>query len=149
MALSQSKESGLKKNTGQSHFLIPTMIQNNSTSLSPTICSTVLCVIIRKTFWETVNRQEYTFNPPHSGHFFDYLRQSIQCNADNTPLYSFGDYTAGDGQIRKCKYWNALRQWATKHTACYKDSVEDIPLKGHFGFCDDGKDNLIDLEEVQ
>ena len=31
--------------------------------------------IIRKTFWEAVNRKPYTYNPPHAGHCFDFLRQ--------------------------------------------------------------------------
>lgn len=72
--------------------------------------------------------------------------QSIQCNADNTPLYSFGDYTAGNGQLRKCKDWNSLREWATKNTACYRDSVEEIPIKDHFGYCDGGTDGLLELQ---
>ena len=65
--------------------------------------------------------------------------QSIQCNADNTPLYTFGDSTAGDGQLRKCKSWDALRDFATENSACYMDSVKEIPLRDHFGYCEDGK----------
>lgn len=65
------------------------------------------------------------------------------CNADNTPLYSFGDFTAGDGQLHKCKSWDELRDFAARNTACYRDSVERIPLDDHFGFCDDGSDGLI------
>lgn len=61
---------------------------------------------------------------------------------DNTPLYTFGDFTAGDGQLHKCKNWLQLRDFATKHTACYKDTVNDVLLKEHFGTCDDGDDGL-------
>lgn len=64
------------------------------------------------------------------------------CNADNTPLYTFGDMTAGDGQIHKCRNWDQLRNFASENSACYKDSVEDIPLGDHFGFCDDGEDGI-------
>lgn len=68
--------------------------------------------------------------------------KAVQCNADSTPLYTFGDFTVGDGQLHKCRDWNQLRDFATKHTACYKDSVDPVLLKEHFGFCDDGKDGL-------
>ena len=68
------------------------------------------------------------------------------CKADNTPLYTFGDNTAGDGQMHQCRDWDALRDWATANTACYRDSVEGIPFGEHFGYCDDGKDGLGVLE---
>ena len=68
--------------------------------------------------------------------------QYIQCNADNTPLYVFGDNTAGDGQLHKCRDWNALRDFATKHSACYRDSVKPILLGEHFGHCDNGNDGV-------
>ena len=73
------------------------------------------------------------------------LAQSVMCNADNTPLYTFGDKTAGDGQLHHCRDWNELRDFATAHTACYRDSVGDIPLGEHFGYCDDGFDGLTAL----
>jgi hypothetical protein len=98
----------------------------------------------------------------HMTHCFDTLRQvssslqeylamnlrlivsckSVQCNADSTPLYTFGDFTVGDGQLHKCRSWDQLRDFATEHSACYKDSVDPVLLKEHFGFCDDGRDGL-------
>ncbi|RAK70973.1 uncharacterized protein BO72DRAFT_340046, partial [Aspergillus fijiensis CBS 313.89] len=66
----------------------------------------------------------------------DTSKEAIQCYADNTPLYTFGKFTAGDGQVHQCRSWNELRDFATSHTACYRDSVEPIPLGAHFGFCD-------------
>ncbi|GAD93057.1 hypothetical protein TRV_04086 [Paecilomyces variotii No. 5] len=102
--------------------------------------------IVRKTFWEAVEQRPFTHKPgAHMNHCFDALRQYVQCNADNTPLYTFGDFTAGDGQIHKCKDWNQLRDFATENTACYRDSAKAIPLGDHFGFCDDGNDGVIDL----
>lgn len=99
--------------------------------------------IIRKTFWEAVERRSYTHHPSgHMEHCFDTLRQSVQCYADSTPLYTFGDFTAGDGQLHKCRNWHQLRDFATENTACYKDTVEDVLLKEHFGVCDDGSDGL-------
>jgi hypothetical protein len=104
--------------------------------------------MIRKTFWEAVNGRNYTYKPsPHLEHCFDTLRQTIICHADNTPLYSFGDSTAGNGQLHKCRNWDDLRNFATEHTACYRDTIEDVPLKEHFGFCDDGTDSLRWVDE--
>ncbi|KUJ12586.1 uncharacterized protein LY89DRAFT_722161 [Mollisia scopiformis] len=107
------------------------------------------CVgVIRKTFWEAVNRADhYTFNPPHSGHCLDMLRQYIVCKADTTPLYVFGDDTAGDEQYRKCNSWDALRQFATDNTACYRDTPKGVdqstfPFGDHFGYCDGGYDGV-------
>lgn len=78
-------------------------------------------------------------------HCFDALRQYVVCNADTTPLYTFGDFTAGNGQVRQCKNWTQLRQYATENTACYRDSVKRIPLGEHFGHCDNGDDGIIEL----
>lgn len=111
------------------------------------------CVtIIRKTFWEAIHRADkYTFNPPHAGHCIDMMRQYVMCKADNTPLYLFGDDTAGDEQYRKCNDWNALKDFATDNSACYRDTPLDVdrtkfPLGAHFGYCDGGKDGLKDGE---
>jgi len=65
------------------------------------------------------------------------------CNADATPLYTFGDNTAGHGQLHKYKSWDALREFATENKACYRNSIEDVLLKEHFGYCDDRHDGLI------
>ena len=99
--------------------------------------------MIRKTFWEAVFHKPYTYTPSvHMAHCFDTLRQAIVCNADNTPLYTFGDNTAGDGQLHRCRSWADLRDFASAHTACYRDTIEDVPLKDHFGFCDEGTDGM-------
>lgn len=47
--------------------------------------------------------------------------------------------------MHQCKVWSQVRDYATKHTACYRDNVEHIPLGEHFGFCDDGADGVIEL----
>lgn len=66
------------------------------------------------------------------------MRQYIMCKADNTPLYVFGDDTAGDEQYRKCNDWDALRDYATENSACYRDTPPGVdkdtfPLGAHFG----------------
>ncbi|KAL9073755.1 MAG: hypothetical protein Q9161_002793 [Pseudevernia consocians] len=78
----------------------------------------------------------------------DESKSTIQCNADSTPLYLFGDDTAGDGQLHKCRDWDALRDFATGNTACYRDSVTPIILADHFGYCDDGNDGVIDAKRA-
>jgi hypothetical protein len=52
----------------------------------------------------------------------------------------------GDGQIRKCRDWDALRDFATANSACYRDSAKQIILGDHFGYCDDGDDGIIDAK---
>ena len=64
------------------------------------------------------------------------------CTAGDSLLYSWGRNITGDGQFRKCRNWSALRDWATERSACYRDSTTPIPLKEHFGHCDDGTDGL-------
>ena len=58
-------------------------------------------------------------------------------------LYSWGHNVAGDGQLRECKSWEALRDWATRNTACYRDGTEPVPISEHFGHCDNGTDGLV------
>lgn len=72
------------------------------------------------------------------------MSKYVVCNADSTPLYTFGQFTAGDGQLHQCRSWSQLRDYATENTACFRDSVEGIPLGDHFGYCDDGDDGVID-----
>ncbi|CAK3814415.1 Hypothetical predicted protein [Lecanosticta acicola] len=105
--------------------------------------------IVRQTFREAVQRLPYTYDPHHAEHCFDALRQSTVCNADNTPLYTFGDKTAGDGQMHKCRSWSQLSQYATDNSACYRDSVGDIPLGQHFGHCEEARKDGIDPHEFQ
>ncbi|KAF2493675.1 hypothetical protein BU16DRAFT_592112 [Lophium mytilinum] len=110
------------------------------------------CVgVIRKSFWQSVHGEELYYNPPHAGHCIDMLRQYVMCKADNTPLYLFGDDTAGDEQYRKCNNWDVLRDFATDHSACYRDTPLDVdpdtfPLGDHFGYCDGGHDGMSEGE---
>lgn len=64
------------------------------------------------------------------------------CNADNTALFTFGGDTIGHGQLRKCRSWDQLRDFATENSACYRVSTKEEPLKDRFGFCDDGWDGM-------
>lgn len=51
----------------------------------------------------------------HSAHCFDYLRQSIMCNADTT-LEGKTEVGPGWGSKHQCKDYDALLEWANKHT---------------------------------
>ncbi|KAL8650359.1 MAG: hypothetical protein Q9210_003864 [Variospora velana] len=79
----------------------------------------------------------------HMAHCYDSLRQYIMCTAGDTPLYTWGGLTSADNQARKCRDWDRLRDWATEHSACVKDSAVALPVEEYFGFCDDGVDGLI------
>ncbi|KAH7094516.1 hypothetical protein FB567DRAFT_600114 [Paraphoma chrysanthemicola] len=83
---------------------------------------------------------QYTLH--HILHCFDALRQHIMCHADNTPLYGHGDGMAGDGQLHQCKDWGALRDFATRNTACFRDGEPGMTFEDRFGVCDDGTDGL-------
>ena len=62
------------------------------------------------------------------------------CNADSTPLYTFGSTYVGYGQPHQCRSWDGLRDFATENSACYAE--EGDTLEQHFGHCDGG-DGLI------
>jgi hypothetical protein len=81
----------------------------------------------------------------HILHRFDALRQHIMCHADNTPLYGNGDGMAGDGQVHQCKKWNAMRDYATKNTAYFRDSKPGMSFEDHLGHCDNSTNGLEDL----
>ena len=70
------------------------------------------------------------------------------CHADNTPLYTFGDNTAGNEQTHQCRSWDALRDYATENTACYRDTAHSVLLREHFGYCDGGVDGMLASEKV-
>ncbi len=65
------------------------------------------------------------------------------CTAGDTPLYTWGGLTSADKQARKCRDWGRLRDWATEHSACVKDSAVALRVEEYFGFCDHGVDGLM------
>lgn len=69
------------------------------------------------------------------------------CHADNTPLYTLGEHTSGDGQVHMCKDWSALRDYATENSACFKDRTGTETLREQFGHCDGGIDGLEGVQE--
>lgn len=53
------------------------------------------------------------------------------CNADDTPRFTGGHFehpASGTGQVRACRDWAKLDEWARKHSACYREP--DDPYDG-------------------
>jgi hypothetical protein len=98
--------------------------------------------VIRTLFLSNYRNTPPRYPMHHALHCFDAIRQHIMCNADNTPLYGHGDGTAGDGQMQRCRSWDALREHATKSTACFRDGEPGMTYEERFGVCDDGTDGL-------
>ena len=47
-----------------------------------------------------------------------------------------------------CKDWSALKEYATEHSACFRDRVGNETLAEQFGQCGDGSDGLLLDPEV-
>lgn len=78
----------------------------------------------------------------HILHCLDELRQDVICNADDTPRYAgFQDPPGtGQGQVKMCREWNKLEQWALKNTACFQHEDETPDrMVNRFKFCPDGQ----------
>ncbi|KAI1144997.1 hypothetical protein F4825DRAFT_475089 [Nemania diffusa] len=77
----------------------------------------------------------------HAIHCLDQLRQDVICQADDTPRYAWTNPPGtGFNQVRMCKDWKKLEQWAFEHTACFKntDGISG-PIIERFKSCPDGK----------
>lgn len=105
--------------------------------------------IVRRSFFESQAGVALSYPVQHVRHCFDAFRQFIVCHADNTPLYTLGQHTSGDGQWHMCNDWSALREYATKESACFRDRAGNETLLEQFGNCDEGGDGLlIDTEAL-
>lgn len=54
-------------------------------------------------------------------------------------MYTWGNFSAGDGQLHRCRDWNELYDYATKNTACYKDDANSPNVEDYFGHCEDAR----------
>ncbi|KAF2035186.1 hypothetical protein EK21DRAFT_54826 [Setomelanomma holmii] len=77
--------------------------------------------LIRKAIVSKHDNDIQTFNLHHMFHCLDGLRQDIMCMADDTPMPSPKDHTVGDGQVRRCRNWDQMIDWALEpeRHACY------------------------------
>lgn len=96
---------------------------------------------MRKTFYQLSRNEKLSYPATHASHCFDAVRQHVMCVADDTPLYTWGQNIAGDGQLRKCRNWDRLRDWAGENTACYADFKDREG--GRFDACDEGTDGIV------
>lgn len=71
----------------------------------------------------------------HSTHCLGALLQATLCNADTTLLYQKDGSGPGDGQMRKCRNWIAMRDWAKEHSACMRTNTTGIAIQDVEG-CD-------------
>ncbi|KAH6514149.1 hypothetical protein HBI81_209680 [Parastagonospora nodorum] len=78
--------------------------------------------LIRKAIVSKHNNSTQTFDIRHMYHCLDGLRQDIMCMADDTPMPAPAKHHVGDGQIRKCRNWKKMIDWANEpeRHACYK-----------------------------
>ena len=75
------------------------------------------------------------------------LREDAICNADDLPRYTgllnaeaeHKVGSSGTGEIRMCRDWNKLREFAIEHSACYRwEPEERIGLLERYKRCPDG-----------
>ena len=79
----------------------------------------------------------------HDMHCFDSIRQHVMCAADENLLATTGHNDLGKEQVRMCKNWDLLREWATERTACYHDCEPPAcEPEDRWNHCDDGLDGL-------
>ena len=59
-------------------------------------------------------------------HCLDTLRRDIICNADDIPRYTTLKPIPepGHGQLRQCRSWDKLNDWAKRYNACYRYTHE-------------------------
>lgn len=79
---------------------------------------------------------EQTWAYGHLIHCLNVLRESVMCNADDTPLYTGHLHAkaksshpkAGIGTIKMCRDWSSLLQWSRERSACYNPTLNDINI---------------------
>jgi len=82
----------------------------------------------------------------HIDHCLTALREDIICNADDTPRYTGGNHKqagSGQDQIRMCRDWNKLDEWANNHSACFdlpRNTLERTHSSEQYKHCPDGRE---------
>lgn len=76
---------------------------------------------------DSVADDDLVWGYDHAIHCLNELRESVMCNADDTPLYTgqlnanvhANEVVNGRGMVRMCRDWDVLMQWADERSACY------------------------------
>ena len=82
-------------------------------------------------------------------HCLNVLRDSVMCNADDTPLYTGRLHNeryeavpkAGIGTMKMHRDWRKLQEFAREHSACWRRvNIDDpnFPEIERFKYCPDG-----------
>lgn len=99
--------------------------------------------VLRKDFLLIRDGKPATKPLEHAMHCFDALRQSVMCQASDELLIITGHgHQNGFNQTRLCRSWDALRDFATRNTACYWDDELPEGTDSRWNMCDDGSDGL-------
>ena len=104
---------------------------------------------------------EFRHNKPQSRrwahviHCIDSLRQEVICHADDTPRFSDTSKIpeSGVGQVRQCRNWDQLAEWAKRYDACYRyisgsASRAALPQVQKFLYCLEGSPYRREVEKV-
>lgn len=92
--------------------------------------------------FQSGSKQSSNFS--HLIHCLNVLRDEIRCEASDTPRYTGyqPDQKSGLGQVRMCRDWKQLENWAVENTACWRH-IGDIKDPGfreleRYRFCPPG-----------
>ena len=100
--------------------------------------------LVRKAIFEYRNHSKQTEHYLHVDHCLTILREDILCNADDTPRYTGGHHKqpgSGQGQVRLCRDWTKLDEWAKQRSACFKTPeswYDGAPSADRYKSCPDG-----------
>jgi hypothetical protein len=87
--------------------------------------------------------------PHHIIHCLDQIRADILCTADDTLRVTTPDMrpVTGEGQVRQCRSWEALKAWTMANPGCYRygdPNVEDVQESQipRMRYCEEGNPDL-------
>lgn len=84
--------------------------------------------LLRESFYKLYRNDPNPFAKSfdHYSHCFDYIRQSIMCTASDHLFATAHGGLTGDGEIRRCRDWQKLREFAADHSACDKNDIHHM-----------------------
>ena len=105
--------------------------------------------IIRESINQAYDSLPQSWPHSHILHCLNVLRESVMCNADDTPLYTGRLHKeahatlpkAGIGSIKMCRSWAKLQAFARDHSACWaRIGIDDstFPETERYKYCPDG-----------
>lgn len=100
-----------------------------------------------------IGRNETPAEPiEHMFHCLDALRQDIQCYADDTPRFTDESHLSGIGQIRQCRSWSKLEEWARARPACWRFTGSQLHMnmsvEDRYRFCPEDSPYAAKVKEV-